>query len=122
MIKNKKSQMYKKIGLEIRRARQLAGMAQIDVAKKLGYKSATYIHLIEAGKRKISIVNLDKLSKVLCRTINFFLGKNEKIDIRYAISANEDLSKNDQEEILRFIEFKINQKKNRRRNDNSIKL
>jgi transcriptional regulator with XRE-family HTH domain len=96
-----------RIGLKIREARQAANMAQKDLALSIGYESATAISLIESGERKISIVDLKQLAKILHKNIKFFLGNNnnEKTDIRYALRANEDLSKTDQEEILRFIEF-----------------
>lgn len=105
-MKSKESQEYRRIGLKIREARQADNMSQKDLALSIGYESATAISLIESGERKISIVDLKQLAKILSRTINFFLdNNNEKPDIRYALRANEDLSKTDQEEILRFIEF-----------------
>jgi len=95
----------KLIGQKIREAREAAEKSQKELADALGFESATAISLIEAGERKAKIEDLEKMSEFLHRDIKFFLGIEEKVDIRFALRADKDLSKNDQDKILSFIEF-----------------
>ena len=53
---------------------------------------------------------LEKMSDFLHRDIKFFLGIEEKQDIRFALRADSNLSKKDQDEILGFIDFVKNKK------------
>ncbi len=46
---------YKFIGNKIKEARESEGLSQMELAKHLGYESATAISLIEAGERKVSV-------------------------------------------------------------------
>jgi len=101
---------YRYIGQKIKEARDAASMPQKELADKIGFESATAISLIESGERKVSINDLAKIADILHRDIKFFLGQEEKADIRFALRADEDLSKKDQEEILRFIDFTKNRK------------
>ena len=50
------------------------------------------------------------MSDFLHRDIKFFLGIEEKQDIRFALRADSNLSKKDQDEILGFIDFVKNKK------------
>lgn len=95
----------KLIGQKIKEARESAEMSQKQLADALGFESATAISLIEAGERKSKIEDLEKMADFLHRDIKFFLGIEEKPDIRFALRADKNLSKNEQEEILRFIDF-----------------
>lgn len=95
----------KLIGQKIREAREAAEKSQKELADALGFESATAISLIEAGERKAKIEDLEKMSEFLHRDIKFFLGIEEKTDIRFALRADKDLSKTDQDKILSFIEF-----------------
>ena len=110
----KEENKYKLIGSRIKEARELKGISQLELAKAIGYESATAISLFEAGARKVSIEDLEKISEVLLNDINYFLGyENMKIDLEYALRANKELSLEDKIDILEFIEFikKRNKKK-----------
>lgn len=96
---------YKVIGLKIKEAREAAGMSQKELADKLGFESATAISLIESGERRISIDYLEKISGILHKDIKFFLGQEERIDFEYALRADNELTKKDKDDILRFIDF-----------------
>lgn len=97
---------YKLIGSKIKEARESAELSQLYLAEKVGFESATAISLIEAGNRKVSIKDLEKIAIILHKDINFFLGKKEKeIDLRFALRADKNLSKKDEEQILNFINF-----------------
>ncbi|TSC76474.1 MAG: hypothetical protein G01um101431_607 [Parcubacteria group bacterium Gr01-1014_31] len=101
------------IGSKIKEARESAGKSQKDLAEVIGFESATAISLIEAGERKVRAEDLEEISNFLHRDIKFFLGLEEKQDINFALRADKNLSKQDQEEILRFIDF-VKKKKHER--------
>ena len=103
---------YSAIGARIREARESANMSQKTLADQLGYESATAISLIESGDRKVSVNSLEHIAKLLSRDITFFLGKEEKLDIRHALRASKELSKKEEDEILNFIEF-VKSRKNK---------
>ncbi|MFA5228814.1 MAG: helix-turn-helix transcriptional regulator [Candidatus Paceibacterota bacterium] len=95
---------YTLIGSKIREARQEANMSQKDLAKSIGFDSSTAISLIEAGQRKISIEDLEKICKILQKDIKFFLGKKEdENNVIYALRADKDLTKKDKDSIEHFI-------------------
>ena len=84
------------IGSQIKKARETKGISQLDLAKQLGFESATAISLIENGDRKVTAENLEKIA-------NSFKG----IAKSYALQAGRELrilvdpdSINDDEAIL----------------------
>ncbi|MCW1888282.1 MAG: helix-turn-helix domain-containing protein [Candidatus Moranbacteria bacterium] len=94
------------IGKRIRRAREKAGYSQLGLAKQLGFKTATAISLIESGERNITADNLDIIAKVLhCDIDSFFGRESNQLDVKVALRADKELSKEDQEAILHFIEL-----------------
>lgn len=95
------------IGSLIRSAREDAGMSQMDLAKALGFESGTAISLIESNERKVTVENLELIAKILHRDIKYFLGKDEKeiTDVKVALRADKDISKEDKEALLRFIDM-----------------
>jgi transcriptional regulator with XRE-family HTH domain len=95
----------KLIGQKIKEAREAAEKSQKELADALGFESATAISLIESGERKAKIEDLVKMADFLHRDVKFFLGMEEKTDIRFALRADKDLSATDQKQILRFIDF-----------------
>jgi transcriptional regulator with XRE-family HTH domain len=103
------NEKYKFIGSKIKQFREMAGISQKELADNIGFESATAISLIESGERKVSIKDLEKISDFLKKDIKFFLGEEltpeEKVDIRFALRADKDLSKKEQEKILDFIDF-----------------
>ena len=58
------SQIDLQIGYKIKSKRRKIGVLQVDMAKKLSI-SASYLNLIESGKRKINVDLLLKLSNEL---------------------------------------------------------
>lgn len=104
-MKNEKEE-YQYIGSKIREAREAAGILQLDLAKAIGYESATAISLLEAGKRQVSVIDLGKIAKLLNRDIKFFLGEKENpADIKISLRADKDLTAKDKDTILHFIEL-----------------
>lgn len=101
------------IGARIRVAREERSLSQLDLAKALGFQSATAVSLIESGERKVTAGILQNLSQALHRDIKYFLGEEEGpvIDVQVALRVDKDLTKEDKDAILRFIEL-AKQKKN----------
>jgi transcriptional regulator with XRE-family HTH domain len=109
-MKNKQ----KSIGSLIRAAREERGMSQMELAQKLGFQSATAISLIESNERGVPAAILQELSDVLHRDIKYFLGQDEaaQVDVQVALRADKDLTKEDKDAILRFIELAKEKKNN----------
>ncbi|MFA6466766.1 MAG: helix-turn-helix transcriptional regulator [Patescibacteria group bacterium] len=100
------------IGSRIKAAREKKRFSQLDLAKLLGFQSATAISLIEAGERGVPAIILEKLGKVLDRDIMYFLGKeNTTPDIKVALRADKDLSDEDKDALNLFIDLAKNRKK-----------
>lgn len=114
----KQENKYFLIGSKIKEARQDVNMSQKELAELIGFDSSTAISLIEAGQRKVSIDDLEKISKILQKDIKFFLGEEEKTNIIYALRADKDLSKADKDSIINFINYiKEKDGKDRRNNE-----
>lgn len=54
------------------KARKGARLKQADVAKKLG-RTQSYISKIEAGQRRIDIVQLKEFAEIYKKRLNFFI-------------------------------------------------
>lgn len=67
------------IGNNIRRARELKGLTQDELAKRMGYKSRSTIARIENGDNDVSQSKLKKFADILDVSIDFLLddGKNK---------------------------------------------
>lgn len=72
MTKTIYTKEYKIIIQKLKKARQLTGLKQNEVAKKLG-KPQSYISKIESGERRIDIVELKQLSKIYKKSLDFFM-------------------------------------------------
>jgi len=57
---------------QLKKARQGAGLEQVEVAKLLG-KTQSHISKVEAGQRRIDVVQLKEFAKIYKKDINFFL-------------------------------------------------
>lgn len=94
------------IGSRIKAAREERGFSQQDLADISGFKSATAISLIENSERGVSTGTLEALSEALHRDISYFLsGESKPASLQIALRADKDLSKEDKNAILRFIEL-----------------
>lgn len=72
MSANLYSKEHKTIIEKLKKARQEAGLDQIEVAKKLS-RSQSYLSKIESGQRKIDVVQLKKFASLYKKRINYFL-------------------------------------------------
>lgn len=70
----------KRIGKNIKLARENSGASQKMLSELLGFKSSVGVNLIESGKRKISVENLYKLGIALDKKMEWFLEKGNSIN------------------------------------------
>jgi len=84
-------------GSKIRKIRKEKGMSQMELAKKLGYKSNSYIADVEAGK---FIPSKDKLKKI-AKALNIPFSQLEEILIKSKI---KELGIKDKELIDLFVD------------------
>jgi len=105
-MKNEVNKVFS-IGSRIRLAREESGYSQLDLAKTLGFESATAISLIENDERNIAVTNLEKIADFLHKDIKFFLGKEEDkiVSVEFALRADKNLSKEAKDAISHFIEL-----------------
>jgi len=103
----------------LREARDYAGLSQDDVSSALGV-SRPAVANIEAGKRKVEAVELEKLSTLYGRTVDYLLnGATREDDSRVAFlaRATHGLTESDFEEIARFAAFLRNSPRQRNKDD-----
>lgn len=104
------------IGARIKAAREDKGLSQLELAKLLGFESATAVSLIESGERGVSIEMLTKLCRTLDRGVYYFLDKKEEpVNVRVALRATKDISKEDRNALIHFFELAKNRAKNDRK-------
>jgi len=115
-MESKEKQIYKAIGKRIQLARDAEHMTQDMLAKALGYQTATAISLIEAGERKVKIIDLEKIAGILHEDIHYLLTGERKqpmqnLNVRTALRASDnDLKKEELDKIESFIAFIKNQR------------
>jgi len=63
---------YKKVVKKLRKARNEAGLLQVDVAKKLK-KPQSYVSKIERGERRVDVAELSILAKIYKKDVSFFI-------------------------------------------------
>jgi transcriptional regulator with XRE-family HTH domain len=100
---NQRSEM----AARLREAREYLGMSQDEVATALKL-SRPAITNIESGARKVEAVELEQLSNLYGRPVNFFLtGKMPVEDPRVAFAARalRGLTPRDLQEVARFADY-----------------
>jgi transcriptional regulator with XRE-family HTH domain len=63
---------YIKIIEKLRKARQEAGLKQIDVANKLK-RPQSYISRVESGEYRVDVLELTKFAKIYKKDISYFI-------------------------------------------------
>lgn len=113
------SKRYEAIGKRIEIARKSEGLTQSGLATRLDYESPTAISLIEAGKRKIKVTELEKIAKELHCDIQYLLtGSSDRppVSVRVALRAeHKDLDKSELDKIESFINFVKSEQDGKRR-------
>ena len=94
------------VGRRIQQAREEVGFSQEELARKLGYSSATAVHYLEKGQRKLKVEDLRKLSQIFNKKVDFFL-KEEPTDQIAAIlyRASFELAPPSHNELTRLMKF-----------------
>ncbi len=72
MQKTIHSTKYKKVLHNLIKARQEAGLTQVDVAKKLK-KPQSFISKVERGERRLDVVELEMFAKLYKKKLDWFL-------------------------------------------------
>lgn len=57
---------------QLKKARQEAGLDQVDVAKLLG-KTQSHVSKVESGQRRIDIVALKEFARIYKKDLSFFI-------------------------------------------------
>ena len=66
------SKDHKYIVEQLKKARQEAGLEQMEVAKMLG-RTQSHISKVEAGQRRIDVIALKEFARIYKKDIKFFL-------------------------------------------------
>lgn len=93
------------LGARLREAREYVGLLQEDVATALGIPR-TSVHALEAGKRKVTGLELRRLARLYRRPVAWLLGDEiELSDAEPLHRATAELSAEDKDQVLRFAQF-----------------
>ena len=94
------------LGARLKESREYVGLLQEDVATALGIPR-TSVHALEAGKRKVTGLELRRLARLYRRPVGWLLGEEEVEldDAEPLFRAAAALSESDREQVLRFAEF-----------------
>src|SRR4051812_6244078 len=94
------------LAARLKESREYIGLLQEDVASALGIPR-TSVHALEAGKRRVTGLELRRLARLYRRPVGWLLGE-EDVDLSDAeplFRAAAALSESDREQVLRFAEF-----------------
>ncbi|MDO8499874.1 MAG: helix-turn-helix transcriptional regulator [bacterium] len=72
MTKSLYSNEHKKIVEQLKKARKESNLDQRDVAKLLG-KTQSFVSKIEAGQRRIDVVQLKEFARIYKKELGFFI-------------------------------------------------
>jgi transcriptional regulator with XRE-family HTH domain len=95
----------------LRTAREYVGLKQEDVAKRLDIPRSALSN-IEAGLRRVEVLELTRLAKLYQRPVTWFTGEDQKAhvdelpaEIAHVARAAASLSKQDRQELANFADF-----------------
>lgn len=98
------------LGERLRKAREYVGLKQEDVARHLDIPRSALSN-IEAGLRKVEVLELTRLAKLYQRPITWFTGEGNRqteeipAGVAHVARAAANLSKEDQQELANFADF-----------------
>ncbi len=99
---------WRELGERLRRSREYLGLSQGEVAEVLGI-SRPAITQIEAGRRKVSTLELAKLARLFGQPYEHFLGEVPELvedeTSQALFRAARDLTDEDRQQVLRFAQF-----------------
>ncbi|MGB6165793.1 MAG: helix-turn-helix domain-containing protein [Pseudonocardiaceae bacterium] len=90
----------------LREARETIGLTQADTASALGIPRSSVVAL-EAGKRKVTGLELRRLARLYRRSVAWMLGEDNEPEVadQALYRATAELSEKDKEQVLRFAQF-----------------
>lgn len=105
------------LGRRLREAREYVGLSQEEVAFALSVSRPAVGH-IESGTRKVEAFELNKLSELYGRTVDYLLTGNAPpgdTRIAFLARATMGMSDSDMDELARFAAFLKNSPKIKKR-------
>lgn len=72
MIKSVQTKEYAYFVEKLRKAREEAGLSQVQVAKKLK-RPQSHISNIETGQQRVDVIELQRFAKMYNKDINYFV-------------------------------------------------
>ncbi|MFG6439761.1 helix-turn-helix domain-containing protein [Roseateles sp. LKC17W] len=106
-----------RLGRRLKEARDYVGLSQEEVAFALSI-SRPAVGNIESGSRKVEAFELNKLSELYGRTVDYLLTGDapaEDTRVAFLARATKGLSDSDLDELARFAAFLKNSPKAKRR-------
>lgn len=96
------------LGRRLREAREYLGLSQEQVADHLDIPRPS-VSTMEAGKRRITFLELKRLAELYRRPISYFSGEDVSNELDETTDAlfrtTRELSETDREQVLRFAQF-----------------
>ena len=72
MSKSIRTKEYQSFAKKLKKARQQAGLTQVQVSKKLK-RPQSYISKAEAGEQRLDIVELGKFARLYKKSLDYFI-------------------------------------------------
>jgi transcriptional regulator with XRE-family HTH domain len=72
MVKSVHTKEYAYFVERLRRAREEAGLTQVQVAKKVG-RPQSHISNVESGQQRVDVVELQRFAKLYNKDIKYFI-------------------------------------------------
>lgn len=98
------------VGERIKMQRELKGMSQLELAKKIGYATKGTVSLIESGKRDVTIDKVIEIAKALDVTPHWLMGWSAspltiKTDYELTVDSLKGLDPEQLARVRKYIEF-----------------
>jgi transcriptional regulator with XRE-family HTH domain len=114
---------YQEIGKKLQKAREEAGLSQDELSKMLGYTQSSLSNY-ELGKRRLYLVELQRISEILGKPVTYFLedskdNETEQNDvkailktphIKEIIFAVQNLKPAQRKSVLDYIQWQKSQR------------
>lgn len=97
------------LGARLRDARRYLGLKQDEVAQHLKIQRSA-LSEIEAGHRRVEVLELNRLAKLYRQPVSYFIGEDDAaaalpIDVAHLARRAADLSEQDRHELGRFADY-----------------
>jgi transcriptional regulator with XRE-family HTH domain len=102
------AERWQRIGARLREAREFMAFSQADIADVLGVSRPT-VSAIEAGRRRVTGLELKVLAGLYQRTYDYLVGEDVEIQDDETITAiyraSRGLSERDRQQVREFAEY-----------------